>query len=455
MTDDVTPLLLARMSDSVILVNAAGEIAEINPAAEKILGIPAAAAMGKPVYEVFPDLAPLLDEPGLVNEIQRELAVRTPGAVREFDATRIPLPASGDLLLLREIRNSPSQDEAIRISEQRFRELVDLLPEIVFEADLFGKFTFVNDNSLRFFGYTREDMERGLNLFDHIIPGDIARVRQDMTRIAAGGSSRGGEYIGIKRDGSRFPFVVYTTPVMQGGRCTGIRGILIDMTGHKRTEYALQQAIKKLSLLNSMTRHDIINKLTSLSAFLDMARQATADPDAAGHIDRCIAIVAALDQHVRFMKDYQAIGTCLPVWLDPATVIRDVSAACDPAGIRIQVPDPGWEIFSDPVMRKVILNLITNAARHGGQVTTIVFSLAETSRGLSLVCEDDGCGVADENKSRIFQKGFLKNTGQGLFLAREVLAITGISIEETGTYGKGARFEIVVPAGNYRRSGIT
>jgi signal transduction histidine kinase len=64
--------------------------------------------------------------------------------------------------------------------------------------------------------------------------------------------------------------------------------------------------------------------------------------------------------------------------------------------------------------------------------------------------EDDGPGIPEENKERIFEKGFGNNTGLGLFLTREILGITGITIRETGEPGTGARFELTVPPGSYR-----
>ena len=92
-----------------------------------------------------------------------------------------------------------------------------------------------------------------------------------------------------------------------------------------------------------------------------------------------------------------------------------------------------------------------NAVRHGGKITTIRFSADESDGSHRMVCEDDGDGVPAQEKEKIFEREFGKNTGMGLFLAREILAITGISIRETGEPGKGARFEMMVPKLAYRR----
>jgi len=83
-------------------------------------------------------------------------------------------------------------------------------------------------------------------------------------------------------------------------------------------------------------------------------------------------------------------------------------------------------------------------------VTTVSISTRKDGDRLVILVEDDGAGIADDEKERIFERGYGKNTGLGLFLAREILAITGISISETGVPGKGARFEITVPEGRWR-----
>jgi signal transduction histidine kinase len=86
-------------------------------------------------------------------------------------------------------------------------------------------------------------------------------------------------------------------------------------------------------------------------------------------------------------------------------------------------------------------------------MTAIRVTSREVSGGLVVTCEDNGEGIAHEDKARLFQQGFGKNTGLGLFLSREILSITGITIAETGEPGKGARFEMVVPMGAYRFTG--
>ena len=113
----------------------------------------------------------------------------------------------------------------------------------------------------------------------------------------------------------------------------------------------------------------------------------------------------------------------------------------------------GIRVFADPLLKNVFYNLFENAIMHGGKTTKIRVGGEAESGGFALVVEDDGGGIAPGDKKLIFDKGYGKHTGLGLFLAREVLAITNLSIEETGEYGKGARFRIIIPDGMLKKSG--
>jgi len=110
----------------------------------------------------------------------------------------------------------------------------------------------------------------------------------------------------------------------------------------------------------------------------------------------------------------------------------------------------GTEVFAGPLVVKVFYNLMDNAVRYGGKITTIRFSALESGDDQVIVCEDDGDGIVAAEKEKIFERGFGKNTGLGLALSREILDITGITITETGEPGKGARSEMVVPNGAWR-----
>jgi len=102
------------------------------------------------------------------------------------------------------------------------------------------------------------------------------------------------------------------------------------------------------------------------------------------------------------------------------------------------------------MLDRVFSNLIENAARHGKSVSQVVITYQIRDDGLLIYVEDDGVGIPDPEKERIFEYSADGGGGLGLFFVREILSITGMTIAETGTPGEGARFEIHIPPGGYR-----
>ncbi|PKL58340.1 MAG: hypothetical protein CVV34_02790, partial [Methanomicrobiales archaeon HGW-Methanomicrobiales-5] len=118
---------------------------------------------------------------------------------------------------------------------------------------------------------------------------------------------------------------------------------------------------------------------------------------------------------------------------------------------HIETVCPGVEIYADPLLEKVFFNLIDNALKYGGEnLTSIRITSRVVRNGLVISVQDDGGGISADDKRKLFERGFGNHTGLGLFLSREILSITSITITETGEPGKGARFEILVPDGGYR-----
>jgi len=72
---------------------------------------------------------------------------------------------------------------------------------------------------------------------------------------------------------------------------------------------------------------------------------------------------------------------------------------------------------------------------------------------LTVVVEDNGRGVEERDKEQIFQYGYGSHTGLGLAISRDILALTGLSIRESGVAGRGARFEISIPPRAWHKRG--
>jgi len=157
-----------------------------------------------------------------------------------------------------------------------------------------------------------------------------------------------------------------------------------------------------------------------------------------------------IQRQITFTRDYQGVGVNAPLWQSVREVASSAIKNIGHSGVAIVIDIEDTEIFADPLLEKVFYNLVDNAFRYGEHVTTIRFFYQISDSGFALICEDDGVGVPTDAKGRIFERGVGKNTGMGLFLTREILRITSISIRETGIPGKGARFEMLIPNGMWR-----
>ncbi len=141
-----------------------------------------------------------------------------------------------------DITDRKQAEEEREKSERRFRDLAELLPGTVYETDVQGRLTFVNRNAFQQFGYTEEDLARGPNALEIIVPADRGRALANMQQIIAGGATAANEYNVQRKDGSVFPAIVHSTTITQGGRFAGMRGFLVDISARKEVEEALRKS---------------------------------------------------------------------------------------------------------------------------------------------------------------------------------------------------------------------
>ena len=220
----------------------------------------------------------------------------------------------------------------------------------------------------------------------------------------------------------------------------------------KEQENAISLANKKLNLMNDITRHDILNAIARISGCADMAASSDNETERNDLLAEIKTGIKTVHTHVLFTRDYQKIGVNTPQWNDVKTLIASATAHFKNNRVTIENNIENLEVYADPMLMRVVYNLIDNAIRYGDKLKTIRFYSRIENDQLILFCEDDGVGVPPEMKEKIFERGVGKNTGLGLFLTREILGITSMTIKETGRSGFGARFEIVVPKGQFRQS---
>ena len=146
------------------------------------------------------------------------------------------------MAVYRDITDRKHEENALREVTEKFKDLAELLPQVVFEAGTSGKFTFVNQKGFELSGYRQEDIEAGLSVLEVMVPEDRDRARDNIRRLLKGEKPGGNEYTMLRKDGSTFPAVVYSSPIRRNGRAVGFRGIGVDVTDRKKAEQALKES---------------------------------------------------------------------------------------------------------------------------------------------------------------------------------------------------------------------
>lgn len=331
--------------------------------------------------------------------------------------------------------------------KSRFRDLADLLPQIVFELDENLNFTFFNWNAIDITGYAYDEQSQTVTgIFDIVKESDHEQVKCFFSGLQQDITSGHIECGIVTHDGREIPAIIYASPII-GEKCiAGIHGVIVDISEKISLEKALKLTNKKLNMMNSVTRHDVLNNITGVLGLCDMLAEQTTESFAQGLISEIHDQVMGIKDQILFTKDYQNMGVKAPQWQGLCRSIRDVASAIGQDRGRIDLPETDAEIYADPFFGRVFYNLIDNSYRHGGSVRNIsVETVVVPGGNLVIRYRDDGTGIPLDEKQKIFEQGYGKNTGFGLFFIREVLGITGITIQETGIPGSGVLFEIMVP----------
>lgn len=425
----------------------------VNPAFEQLTGLKD--IIGKRVLEAIPDIRKLTPE--LFDTYGRVASTGTPETF-EIDFTPLNMwlrvsvfsPEKGYFVaVFEDITQRKKTEESLLQSEKRYRDLFEINNAVMLIIDQgTGKIIGANTAASRFYGYSREELT-GMPI-TQINTADPDQIQEDMSHAAA---SQGMifQFSHRKKNGEIRDVQVFSSPIVLGDQHL-LHSIVQDITDQKRAENALQQTNKKLNLLSGITRHDIINQIFTLKGYLALSKKSLGNPEQLSeYISKEERVAATIERQIAFTKEYQDLGVKEPVWQSIETCMKNAVLSLPLRDIRVNILTADLEVYADPLLEKVFYNLTDNALRYGGpSMKTIKVSVHESEESIVIRFEDDGAGISSDDKKRLFERGFGRNTGLGLFLSREILAITGSTITETGESGTGARFEITVPAGMWR-----
>jgi two-component system cell cycle sensor histidine kinase/response regulator CckA len=398
------------------------------------------------------------------------------GVMRWIDISSVRIDWEGrpaTLNFVSDVTDRKQAEDALRDSEKKFRDLAELLPQLIFETDINGRLNYVNQSGLDLFGYSREELAGGIDALDVIAPSDRLRAAENIVKVAKGEMLSGVEYTAVKNDGATIPVLIYSTPITREGRTAGLRGILIDMTDRKNLEAQLIQAQKMESVgtLAGGIAHDFNNLLMGIQGYVSLMQL---DLDASHpHHERLTQITQQIAGGADLTKQLLGFARGGRYEVKPTNFNDLIGKTASMFGrtrkeiaLHQRLAGDLWTLEVDRgQMEQVLMNLYVNAWHAmpgGGEIhleTENVFLADEEAlpfavgagRYVKISVTDTGVGMNEKTRERIFDPFFTtkemgRGTGLGLAMVYGIIKGHDGTIRVYSEPGRGTTFQIYLPA---------
>jgi PAS domain S-box-containing protein len=367
-------------------------------------------------------------------------------------------------------------EEALRESEEQYRELVENANSIILRMDTTGNITFFNDYASRFLGFPHDEII-GQNVIGTIMPltdsagRDLANMIRDIGVHRE--LYRNNENENICRNGTRVWVAWTTTPILDDqGRCVEILCIGNDITERKRMQEELLKAhkLESLGVLAGGIAHDFNNLLTGILGNISLAKIMTDSntkpfkrlDEAEKAVSRARDLTQQLMTFAKGGAPVKKTASMEQIAMDSASfVLRGSNVRC-----RFAVPEDVWPVEVDEgQMNQAINNLIINADQSmadGGIIGVRIENLTiapgnemalKEGRYVKITIIDHGAGIPEEYLHRIFDPYFTtkqKGTGLGLASVYSIIRNHDGYVGVESKVGAGTTFRIYIPASENR-----
>lgn len=480
--------ILESALDCVVTIDHEGRVMEFNPAAEKTFGYVSSEIVGKHMAElIIPSGMRMHHEAGLARYLatgrSTMLGKRMEITAMRADGSEIPIEltitAIGELprptftAFIRDLTERNSTENARRLSEQRYRDLVENAHDIIYEHDLKGNYTSANKAGERITGYSLEQT-LNLNLSQTVAPEYVEKARDMLRRKLAGETITAYELETIASDGHRISLEVNSSLVFQNGVPVGVQGIARDVTERKQLEEQLRQSqkLEAIGQLAGGVAHDFNNLLTVISGYSDLLlRKLPAEGPLRAHATEIKKAGDRASGLTRQLLAFSRKQILQPKVLDLNVVVSDLDKMLrrligeDVDLMTITEPGLGL-VKADPgQIEQVVINLVVNALDAmaiGGKVTIETSNAVLTEDYVQqhaqcvpgpyvmLAISDNGSGIDPAIRDRIFEpffstKGAGKGTGLGLSTVYGIVKQSGGHIWVYSEANKGTTFKIYLP----------
>ena len=440
---------------------------------------------GKPVLQfVHPDYQALVigrmknaTSSGKTLPPAEEKLIRTDGSEVLVEVKAIPIQLLNKpavQLIIQDLTGRKLSETALQESEEKFREMADLLPQIVFESDLQGKLTYINKQAFKVLEYPANYDVGSLNTINLYVPEDRPRAIENIKRRMMGQRDDSNEYTMIRYDGSLINVLVYSNPIFKETKPVGLRGIIVDITDRKLANQQIKQKNDELEKLNatkdkffSIIAHDLKSPFNSIVGFSNLLVEQINEKDYKG-IEKYANIILQSSQRaldllsnlMEWSRSQTGRMEFNPEYFDMVVGIKEIILSFDDiAGQKSIVINkalpPNAPVFADKAMISTVFrNLISNAIKFTPSGGKITISANEKQGELLVTVSDTGVGIPVNSIGKLFRiaENFStpgtdkeQGTGLGLILCKEFIEKHGGRIWVESEVEKGSRFSFTIP----------
>ncbi|MDD1687565.1 PAS domain S-box protein [Methanoregula sp.] len=353
-------------------------------------------------------------------------------------------------------------------SEQQLHDIIEFLPDATFAIDREGRIIAWNravetmtgmsktvmlnrgnyEYALAFYG-ERRPMLAGLIINnEQQIEEKYPQVRKEAGKLVS-------EVFLPHFHGDRSMHIRFsaTALVDAEGNITGAIESVRDITDQVMIESALEKTSNRLNTLAGILRYDMSRKLAVLYGQLRFGVMKFRDPEIISFIADLKESANGITRQIDISREFRDIGATPPTWIPVQDAIMTAAGRLEFGRVVFHAWTERLEIFSDPHLPTVFYHLLHNSLKEATGATKIVITYQIRENGCAIIIEDDGVGIPDHDKNSLFVQQE-DRYGRGLFLAYEIVSLTGMTLRETGVYRESARFELVVPSEGYRVEGM-
>ncbi len=395
------------------------------------------------------------------------------------DATILPLMGKNNkprsyISIRTDVTKRKQAEEKVQASEERFRNLANLLPEALYETDADLKVTYANQCALDMFGITEDDLNRGLYSLDLFAPEERARAQQNFIKRVNSEDLGIAEYQAIKKDGSVFPVILHASNITRNNEITGMRGVIVNITESKQAEQALRRS-QKMDALGQLTggiAHDFNNILNIILGNLELLNQEIPENDKTQkrvqNIQKSAQRAAELTRQLLSFSGHHAEDVIIT---DINPLIEEmknllIHSITPQVEIEWHLAKDLWPTEIAPGdFEDVLLNLVINArdAMSGSgrlKIETLNICLDDKYNEntldikpgdyVQLTINDSGEGMSPEQLDHIFEPFYTtkeqgKGTGLGLAMVFGFIQRSNGHIKVDSKPGAGTTFRLYLP----------